>query len=197
MATTEEAEWEILAADPVVETLTITIVDAAPAGTAGALRTLEHPDAANFPIVTYNRNPDRTVNFFQNPLFPPNSDTFRTLGTTQAFIDPNELDDVIVTELWTADGNTASMVAAQFLRLYELIINPPAVEDPEIFIEWTPAEQSDDVYNVILLDLRVGGGSQQLDVKSLGLFAAGDLDAVATGLIDRTVELDLKIVSVV
>ena len=192
---TEETTWEILAAESTTATAVVTIVDAATTGTPAALRTLTHPDAANFPIVTYNRNPKRTINFDQAPLFPPTSQTVRTLGTTQAFVSQNELDDVIVTELWNVAGNEASMEAAFFRRLYELCINPPDVEDPEIFVEWAPTDRTSTVYNVILLDIRLGGGSQKLDFKEWGSFAAGVLDAVATGVIDRTVELDLKIVS--
>jgi hypothetical protein len=194
MATTEETTWEILAAESTTATQEVTIVEAASSGTS-APRTLTHPDAANFPIVTYNRNPARTINFDQTPLSPPSSETIRTLGTTQAFVTQNALDDVIVTEIWPGDGGQASMEASFFRRLYELCINPPNVEDPEIFIEWAPKDRTSTVYNVILLDIRVGGSPQKLDVKEWGSYPAGTLDAVATGIIDRTVELDLKIVS--
>jgi hypothetical protein len=144
--------------------------------------------------VTYNRNPDRTINFDQVPLSTPSSATFRTLGTTQPFVTQNSIDDVVVTERWEAPGGTASMVASQFRRMFELIINPPAAAEPEVFIQWAPADKTTTVYDIVLLDLRVGGGSGALDMKEIGVYPAGVLDAVATGLVDRVVEWDFLIV---
>lgn len=192
---TSFSTYELLEGSTQTTETSVTIVSAGSAGTPSCLRTLEHPDSANFPIVTYNRNPDRTINFDQEPLYPPSSRLLKTLGTTQALLSPNELDDVLVTEIWQGNDNRSPMVAAQFRRLYELIINPPAPATPEEYIQWSPCDRTDVVYNVILVDLRVGGGSGSLDVRDVGLFAAGDLDEVATGLLDRTVELDLKLIS--
>lgn len=192
---TEETVWEILEGDAQEATATITLVSAESAGTTGALTTLTHPDTTNFPIVTYNRNPDRRVNFDQEPLFPPTAETLRTLGTTQVFSTANAIDDVIVTERWNAANGTASMSAAQFRRIYELIVNQPTPADPEVFVQWQPADRTTRTWNVVLVNLRLGAGNGQLDFKEVGLFSAGTLDAVATGLLDRQVELDLKIVS--
>lgn len=192
---TEEASWEVLAGDEVSASSTITIVDIGSVGTPAAFRTMTHPDSSNFPIVTYNLNPTRTINFDQQPLPVPSSSTFRTLGTTQPFVTQNALDDVVVTERWEANGGNVSMIASQFRRMYELIVNPPAAADPEVFLRWAPRDRSSSVYNVVLLDLRVGGTSGKLDVKEIGVFAAGTLDTVATGLIDRIVEWDFLLVS--
>jgi len=194
---TSVSSWEILPGSAQVVTDSITIIPAASSGDPSALRTLVHPDSSDFPIVTYNRNPDRTINFDQVPLAPPDSRLLKTLGTTQVFQSPNEVDDVLVTEVWNGSSRRAPMTAAQFRRIYELIINPPSITDPESFIQWSPSDRTTDVWNVILTDLRVGGASGSLDIKETGLFLAGDLDAVATGLLDRTIELDLKVVSLV
>jgi len=192
---TEETTLEILAGEAAEVTSTITLVDPASSLTSAALRTMSHPTTASFPLVTYNRNPDRTINFDQQPLNVPTTETVRTLGTTQTFVNANSIDDVIVTERWEANGGKASMVAAQFRRMFELIANPPAAADPEVFIQWAPVDKTTTVYNIVLLDLRVGGSTGKLDVKEIGSFAAGTLDAVTTGLIDRVVEWDFKIVS--
>jgi len=192
---TEEGSWEILAGETVTAESTVTIIAAGSSGSPGTFRTLTHPLSGTFPEVTYSRNPDRTINFDQVPLFPPTSQTVRTLGTTEAFVTPNSLSDVIVTEIWEGGGNRASMTAAMFRRLYEMIINPPDVASPEVFIRWAPRDRTMKVYNVILLDLRVGGSPGKLDVKEIGLFDAGVVDEVATGILDRGVELDLKLVS--
>lgn len=192
---TESNTWEILAGESVTLSSTIILVSAASAGTIGALRTMAHPDSANFPLVTYNRNPDRTTNFDQVPLAPPASRLLRTLDTTQIFVTPNSIDDVLVTETWVGSDTRASMTAAQFRRMYELAINPPTLVDPEVFLVWSPNDRSIQAYNVVIADIRIGGSSGKLDLKELGSFAAGDLDSVATGIVDRTVEWDLKIVS--
>ncbi len=190
---TSSASWEILAGSVQEESATLTFVDAGTTGTPSALRTLTHPDAANFPIVTYSSNPDRTLNFDQDVLFPPTSRILRTLGTSQVFVTANSASDVLVTEVWIASATRTRMIASFFRRLYELTINPPAPAEPEVFLVWAPRDLSDKTYNVILAGIRVGGSD--IDMKELGRFAAGTVDTVATGVLDRTVELDLKIVS--
>jgi len=187
------ATWTILPASTASATSTITLVESATAGTPGALRTLTHPDSANFPAVTYSCNPDRTVNFDQDVLFPPTTQKLKTLGTTQVFVEANQLDDVTVTEIWTGTDTKTRMIASFFRRLYELAINPPAVGTPEQFIVWAPADRTTDTYNVIITGVRLGG--TDIDFKEWGSYAAGTLDTVETGLLDRTLELDLKIVS--
>ena len=185
--------WEILAASATEATSTIVLVDAGTAGDPSTLRSLTHPDSTNFPAVTYACNPSRTINFDQDVLFPPESRTFRTLDTTQVFVTTNTESDVIVTEIWEGNARRTRMIASFFRRLYELSINPPAVSTPEQYLVWAPADKTTDTYNVILTAIRVGG--RRLDVKEWGLFEAGDLDTVPTGLLDRTVEIDLKIVN--
>jgi len=185
--------WEILAASSQSATTSITVIDSGTSGSPGTLRTLTHPDGANFPVVTYSCNPDRTMNFDQDALFPPNSRTLKTLGTTQVFVTPNTTSDVIVTEVWTGSATVTRMIASFFRRLYELSINPPAVATPEQFVVWAPADRTTDTYNVIISGIRLGG--DKLDVREWGLYAAGTLDSVPTGLLDRSLELDLKIVS--
>lgn len=191
---TEDSDWEILAGDPVVEDSTLTLVDAGSAGDPSALRTLTHPDGTTFPILTYNRNPDRTINFDQVPLYPPAAELVRTLGTTLPFVTQNHLDDVIVTEVWEANANRASMEASLFRRIYELAVNPPAIEDPEVFIHWAPRDRTTTVYKVVIVGLRVGGQNFKLDVREWGVDQLTGLDAVPTGILDKPVELDLLLV---
>lgn len=190
---TSSATWEILAASSQSETATISLVQSESAGTAAALRTLTHPDSANFPVVTYHCNPDRTINFDQDVIYPPKTQTIRTLGTTQAFVEQSKLSDMTVTEMWNGSDTQTRMIASFFRRLYELSINPPAVASPEEFIVWAPADKTTDTYNVIITGMRLGGS--EIDVKEWGEYPAGTLDTVQTGLLDRTLELDLKIVS--
>lgn len=190
---TSSATWTILAASATTASSTIILVDAGTAGDPGTLRSLTHPDSANFPVVTYACNPSRTLNFDQDVLFPPTSRILRTLDTTQVFVTENSESDVIVTEVWEGNARRTKIIASFFRRMYELSINPPEVATPEQFLIWAPADRTTDTYNVILSGIRLGG--IRLDFKEWGLFAAGDLDTVPTGLLDRTLEVDLKIVS--
>lgn len=192
---TEDAEWEILAGDPVESESTLTLVDSGSSGDPSALRTLTHPDGTTFPAVTYNRNPGRTINFDQMPLYPPAAELVRTLGTTLAYVTQNHLDDVIVTEVWEGSNSVASMEASLFRKLYELSINPPAIADPEVYLRWAPRDRTTTVYNVIIVGLRVGGQNFKLDVREWGVDQLTGLDSVPTGILDKTVELDLLLVS--
>ena len=191
---TEDSTFEILAGSVVTTASTLTLVDAVSSGNAGALRTLTHPLGTTFPIVTYNRNPTRTINFDQIPLFPPAAELVRTLGSTLGFVTQNAIDDVVVTEVW--DGSSkASMEASFFRKLYELSVNPPAPNTPENFILWAPADRTTKVYKVLIVGLRVGGQAGKLDVFEWKSEALQGLDSVTTGILDRTVELDLLLIS--
>lgn len=171
------------------------VVETGATGTPGALRTLTHPDSANSPTVTYFRNPDRTINFLSQPLKVPTATTRRTLGTTLPLVESSDIDDVRVTERWEGSNNRAAMPASFFKLLFEQVINIPTTG----FVIWNPLDLVSDgtQYNVVLLDLRVGGSSLNLDVKELGADQLAGLDNVPTGVIDRTVELDFLIRSVV
>ncbi len=198
--------YEILAGADDTEDETVIIVESASAGTPGARRILTHPDADNFPPVSYDFMPSRTINLDNDVLFVPATSTIQTLGTTLPFREERAIDDVTVTEKWEVSGAEASMTSAFARRLYELLNNPPALSDPEVFITWQPADRNAFTYNVVMLDMRIGGSSAKLDWNDLldrgGLAAGGDsknalddIDTVTTGVVDRTVELDLKIVS--
>ena len=190
---TESNIWEILPGAATTTPVTVTLIDPESSGTTGLLQTLTHPDGTNFPPVTFAENPIRMLGFDQVPLHPPTSSTIRTLDTTQVFVTQNALDDVTATLIWPASDRRTTMIASFFRRLYELSINPPALTDPETFIVWAPLDRTTSTYNVIISSIRVGGAA--MDLKEIGLIPAGVLDTVATGLVDRTVELDLKIVS--
>lgn len=190
---TSTTTWEILPASVQVATADIVLVEAGSPALSTTLRTLTHPDGLNFPPVTYSCNPDRTINFDRDVLYPPTSRTIRTLGTTQLFVESNSESDVTVTEIWSGSATTTRIIASFFRRLYELAINPPAIQTPEVFVQWAPADRTADVYNVIIAGIRLGG--EDLDFREWGSFPAGTLDVVQTGLLDRTLELDLKIVS--
>ncbi len=198
--------YEILPGVDDTEDEVITIISSPSAGTPGARRILTHPDGANFPPVSYDFMPTRTINLDNDVLYVPSTSVIETLGTTLPFRAERGVDDVIVTEIWTGGGKNAAMTSAFARRLYELFINTPALASPEVFITWEPKDRNTYVYNVVILDLRIGGQTAKLDWNDLrdrgGIAWGGsianaldDIDAVATGVVDKTVELDLKIVS--
>lgn len=186
-------QYEIVLGTSVTETTQYTVLEAGAQGTPSALRTLLHPDSLS-PLVTYQRNPDRTINFSVDPLFVPSHALEKTAGTTLPFITPNSISDVVVTEIWEGSNRRASTTGAFLRRLRELIINPPDFSPgPDDYVIWAPNDLVDDgrTYYVVLLDLRVGGQSLKLDVKEYGIGHFDDFDTVTTGILDRTVELDM------
>lgn len=195
-------------------TATITLIGTASAGTPGALGTLTHPDSANFPVVTYESNPDRVFNLDNEALISQFTSTIVTLADRKVVQFDGNLADTLVTETWTGSGQIAAMTAAFFRQLYELYVNPP-VFDPisQTYIQWAPAYRSTKVYNVQITDLSVGGGpgsepAQRFNVSDQiipgGREDGGDtmhgLDAilpsgVVAGLVDLSVSLQMKIIS--
>lgn len=164
-------------------------------GTPAAQRTITHPDLAS-PTVTYNRNPDRTVNFLSDPLTAPLGSIRRTLGTTLPFRDASVISDVLITEVWEGGTGRASMPASFFKLLNEVWINIPTAGT---FVIWDPKDLRTDgrKYNVVVIDIRVGGSSTRLDAKEIAADQLIGLDEVTTGILDKTVEMDLLIRSIV
>ncbi len=169
-------------------TTPFTVASTGSTGTPGALRTIEHPDVSS-PIVTYARNPDRTINFLSSPLIGPVGSTRRTLNTTLPYVDSSVLGDVLVTEQWFGSPNRAAMTASFFKLLWEVFENIPVTGQ---FVEWDPKDliTTGVKYDVVVMDLRAGGRSGRVDAKELSAGSIG-LDAVATGILDKTVEMDL------
>lgn len=194
MATTTN-QYEITLGVATTTTTQFQIVAPGAQGSPAALRTLLHPDPGS-PLLTYQRNSDRIINFSTVPLAVPNGDTKKTQGTTLPFLNANSVSDVLITEIWLAPRGQASTTGAFMRRLYELFINPPSfVPGAETFVIWSPNDLVDDgrQWNCVIMDLRVGGRSLKLDVKEHGadLAALADLDTVKTGLLDKPMELDL------
>lgn len=197
---TSTNQYEIVLGSATTSTSQFLIIAPGAQGDPSALRTLTHPALTGQPV-TYQRNPDRTINFGIDPLNIPTSARRKTQGTTLPFQSQNAIHDVLVTERWLADRGTASMTGAFFRRLLELMLNPPIfISGSEVFVVWAPNDLRDDgrSYNIVLMDLRVGGRTLALDVKEHGKTTThfDHLDNVKTGILDRVVELDFLIRSV-
>lgn len=192
----------------------VTILGTSTAGTAGARRRLVHPDSANFPAVVYELNPDRTFNLDNIALPAQFSTTILTLSDRKLVQFDGNLEDVLVTEVWEANGGKAAMTTAFWRELYELYRNPPDF-DPflQTYLQWEPADRSDKVYQVQIVNFTTGsspGGdpAQQFNVSEIippgGREDGGDtqhgLDAilpsgVRAGLVDQSVFLQMKIIA--
>lgn len=193
---------------------TITLLGTSSAATAGARGTLTHPDSANFPIITYEVNPDRVVNLDNELLVSQFSSTMLTLADRKLIqFDGNDA-DTLVTEVWSASGAKVAMTAAFFRQLYEYYRNPPAFDAvSQTYITWTPAYRNTNSYQVQIVDFTVGGGpgadpAQRFDVSDQ-LIAGGredggntqhGLDTILTpgvraGLVDLSVFLQMKIIA--
>lgn len=204
--------YEIFQGSPVEAADSTTILGTGSAGTPGAARRLVHPDSDNIPPLSYPLNPDRTFNLDNEVLRVPFSSTVLTLSDRKLVRFEGNLADAVVTEVWIADGVKASMPTFFFRLLYEFLANPPAFDPitPD-FIQWEPRDRSGKVYNVQIIDLSVGqspGGDvlQKFDVND-GIVPGGASDGGDTqhgldafddaggGVMDRTVFLQMKVVS--
>lgn len=201
--------------DPEVVAQAVTFLGTASAGDPTACRRLVFPSSVTpllAPIV-YSvgvagdcLNPTTTFNLDNEVLPHPITSTVRTLGTTRSVRFEENLDDVIVTEVWEPEAG-ASMPTSFFRLLYEYLINASLV-DPVTgpFIQWEPRDRTDKIYDVEILSLSVGGGSgeERFNVRdireSVGATltldgALSTLSPTPTGLIDEPVTLRMKIIA--
>ncbi len=200
--------FQISLGAPTVVASTTTIIGSGSAGTLGALRTLTHPDPTNFPSLTYYRNPDRSVNIDNDVLFSPITNVQLTESSTQVVRHSRTIADTLVTEIWQGGRGRASMPTSFYRLLYELSVNhPPANPTAQTFITWEPRDRNDNVYNVEIVSLRGGRGSKNAEnevpeiTESGGSVIPRAIDGVdpgvATGLMNVSVTLILRIVSIV
>lgn len=203
--------------NPLVAEAAVQFVGTGSAGDPDACRRLIYPSSVSpfLAPITYTiggvcLNPTRTLNLDNVVLTHPITDAVRTLGTTRVLRFETEIDDIIVTEIWTGSDRVSSMPTAFFRLLYEYLINPPPITlvNP-VYIQWEPRDRNENTYDIEILSLSVGGNSdeERFDVLDLrdagGIYRGGsianaldDLSPEATGLIDREVRLRFKIVGI-
>lgn len=181
-------------------------------GDQGACRRLVFPASVTplLPPIVYSvggvcKNPDRTFNLDNAVLPHPITEAVLTLGSTRVIRFEEQEEDVICTEVWLGSDRELSMSTALFRQFYEYLINAKLI--PSIgpdFIHWEPRDRTDRVYNVELLSLSVGGGSGEsrfdvVDLRDDGgaeiQNALQPLSPVPTGVVDREVELRMRILS--
>lgn len=189
---------------------TLQLLGVGQAGTRGALRTLTHPDDANFPPITYALNPRRTTNLDNEVLRALQSEVVQTLEGSQVIRNDQQLSDVVVTETWEAGGARLAMPTFFARMLWEYAANRPAfsVTAPE-YIVWAPRDRSDKEYNVEIVDFRVGGASARQSKFDFDEICAspeltdsevsgtpfGAYEVSPTGFLRVTVQLVMKMIS--
>jgi hypothetical protein len=197
---------------PVVAEDEVTFFAIGSAGDPGACRRLVFPASVTpllipiiYAIAGQCKNPDRTFNLDNAVLPHPITSAVRTLGSTRVLRFEEEVEDVIVTEVWVGSQTQLSMITALFRQFYEYLINAKLIpsEGPD-FIHWEPRDRTEKIYNVELLSLSVGDGEGERRFDVLDLRDAGGdeienaldgLSPVPTGGIDRSVTLRMRIIS--
>lgn len=202
--------------DPVIAEEAVTFIGIGSAGDRGACRRLVYPAAVTpllvpivYSVAGLCRNPDRTFNLDNVVLPHPTARVVKTLGSTRVIVFDEADEDVIVTEVWLGSDTQAAMTTALFRMFYEYLINAPPYDPAQTdFITWEPRDRTDKVYNVELVSLSVGGGegATRFDVVDFmedgGINNGGDyenamdsLNLLPTGIIDREVQLRMRIIS--
>jgi hypothetical protein len=131
-----------------------------PAAGAGQGRgRLIHPNP-ELGTFDYLREPDAWVNIDGDAIIPPVWSTSKTLLGASNTLFTGDLRDVIVEELWSK--SSVCMELSQARMLIAMWQNPP---DPSVaYVQWWPTYANTLGYNVVILDLSIGGNSGiQLD----------------------------------
>ena len=203
---TSSSDFEILLGVPVAAAASAPILDIGGVGTIGALRTLTHPDSANFPPIVYSNNPDATSNLIDEVIPVPLASTKRTLGTTLVTRFEGQLDDVDCEESWAGTRDAKASMPGYLLRLFlNYLLNPPAIVPfAQEYLVWRPRDVTGIAYNVEFYRIKVGSGGagKALNLKEVRAnqdpidngFSGWDVDP--TGFIDEPVVLTFHIVSV-
>lgn len=194
---TSSRPFQISVGTPTTLSDTTTIIGSQTQGTPNALRVLTHPDAANFPAISYYRNPDEDYNIDNDVLFAPITTVTLTQGSTRLTRHTRALEDVIVTEVWTTRLGLSMPVATARL-MYEYFVNPPAFSsDPllQTYITWQPRDKNDFTYNVEIVDMQVGGGEENRQFKMSTVNDPGGANPLTADVLREPVTWIMRIVS--
>ena len=128
-----------------------------------AARGLTHPQGTLGPLI-YTKNPDEWTNFDVSPMVKrPSVASLRTLTDTRLTAWGGFDRDASVTEIWRGSETEASMEIDFFRQLYAYFENPPTVG----FIQWSPADRTVNVYNILIERLTAGGSEIKMNFIAL------------------------------
>jgi hypothetical protein len=121
------------------------------------LRVMTHPSFAEesgVGIYTYDSNPDETHNFHIVPARRVETIVQKTISSSILVRQPENDEDVIVTEIWTGGGNKLSILADQYRTFYNFWVTIPEVGE---YIVWEPKDITTDTYQIEIVDVQLGG----------------------------------------
>lgn len=125
----------------------------------GGGRELRHP---YLPRLVYPRLPDKTFNFGYDVLLKLRSVATKTLGSTGIAKFKDELQDVVIKEVWLADQLST---LTSFFHGVKAFVN--STLPPERYIGWVPRDLTAKCYFVELLDVQVGAPDEYL-IEEIG-----------------------------
>lgn len=124
-----------------------------------ARRELHYPSDTLPPII-YERNPDTWTNFDTSPMVKrPKVAVLSTLQDNRVIGWQGFDRDAPVTEIWNGGDSVAPMTLTFFRQLYAYFESPPTTN----FIQWYPKDRTDEVYNILIESLTVGGTDVRFD----------------------------------
>ena len=189
---------------------TVTFLGTGTAGEKGACRRLVFPTTVtpllapiNYVVAGLCWDPDTTLNLDNVVLAVPRTEVVKTLGTTRLVTFRDGTDDVIVTEIWSANGGAT--MPTSLLRLFlEYWLNQPSFQlSGQQYITWEPRDRTTHTYSVEIVSISVGGRNTLniRDIRDQGgeVFdnAEGLLNplGVSAGFVDEEVRLEMRIVA--
>lgn len=117
-----------------------------------ALRVMTHPGLSDG-VYEYPVNPDETKNFIYEPAKKVDAVVQRTISSNVLISTPQVEEDVVISEVWVADGGLATL-AEMFRTFHEMWTTPLSVGQT---IGWEPLDVTTDRYNVEIVAVRLGG----------------------------------------
>lgn len=152
---TSAASWTLGAASPAAEELDIAILPAA-SGTTGRGR-LVHPTLG---IIDYEKGPDAWSGIDTDILMPPVWASTKTLSGAANTVWRGQIRDGVCTERWSGEEGL-SMPLSQLRLLLAVWQNP--VDPAAGYLQWWPNYTTTLGYQVMMIDVSVGGQGVTLD----------------------------------
>jgi hypothetical protein len=113
---------------------------------------LAHPILGTF---EYEYKPDQWVNVDADVVIPPVWSSTKTLSGAANVLWAGNIKDVVVEERWTQ----AFCMSVSQLRMMMAVWTTP-VDPAQGYVQWMPTYTNDNVYNVIPVELSIGGSNE-------------------------------------
>lgn len=145
-------------------------------------RMLWHP---GFGVLEYPRAPDRTINYYRNPVRKHDISQVKTLQSNVTVRDIQMWEDVVISEVWLGGNGRLSMLAEFFDTLHMFRITEPDIGRS---MGWIPKDLSFHRHMIQPIALQVG--STDVDLLEARERVSTSLDSY----IDQQVVFSFKLV---